>query len=99
MKKSQCLEVRFARQPSFVGREVAGEFILVPIIRRSEDVDCIYNLNEVGALIWQLLDGQRTAAEIGEQIVSEFEVDPARAEADLLELLQQLESVGAITPV
>ena len=59
-------------------------------------MDSIYTLNEVGARVWELLDGQTPLGEIRDTIVEEFEVGPEEAEADLLAFVQQLVRVGAV---
>jgi hypothetical protein len=96
MTQATYLEKRFAREPSIVSRQIAGESILVPIRQRAGEVESIYTLNEVAAWAWELIDGHRQAAEIRDLIVAEFEVGPEEAGADLVEFLQQLESVGAV---
>jgi len=93
---SAYLERRFAKDPSIVARKIADEFILVPIRRKAGDLESIYTLNEVAARIWELVDGQKRVHDIRDVIVEEFEVGPEQAEADLVELLQQLEQVGAV---
>lgn len=95
----EYLTKRFAKSDSIVSRSVAGEFILVPIRQRGEDVDCIYTLNEVGARIWELIDGRRTLGGIRDGIIEEYDVAREVAEQDMLELLKQLESVEAIEEV
>nr|MBU1328190.1 PqqD family protein [Candidatus Omnitrophota bacterium] len=40
---------------------------------------CFYRLNEVGAKIWQLLDGKNTIGEITDAIVNEYDVDKDKA--------------------
>jgi hypothetical protein len=57
----------------------------------------IYTLNETASRIWELIDGQRSLAEICQQITDEFEIDPSQAESDLSELIQSLVEIGAIT--
>ena len=47
-------------------------------------------LNAVGARIWDLVDGQRTAGEIALQLAQEFAVDLETAEQDTLVFLNQL---------
>jgi hypothetical protein len=89
----------FAKSDSIVSRRIAGEFILVPIRKRGEDVDSIYTLNEVGARIWELLDGERSVENIRDQIAAEYDVTPEEAEQDIAELLLQFESVGALKEV
>ena len=86
----------FARDEAIVARRIGDEFILVPIRQQAGDLNSIYTLNEVGACVWELLDGQTPLREIRDAIVQEFEVDPADAEADLLAFVQQLARVGAI---
>ena len=55
----EALEKCFSKEDNCVTREIAGETIIVPIKGRVGDLDSIYTLNEVGTLIWQLIDGQR----------------------------------------
>ena len=82
-----------------MARQIAGEFILVPIRQSAGEVESIYTLNEVGTRIWELLDGQRSLLQIRDLLVDEFEVSPEEAETDLLEFMQGLESVAAVQGV
>jgi pyrroloquinoline quinone biosynthesis protein D len=50
-----------------------------------------FTLNEVGARIWELADGSRSAREIAEVLVGEYEAPLEAIEADTLELLAELE--------
>jgi hypothetical protein len=43
-----------------------------------------------------LIDGQHSTGEVLEQVVSEFDIDPAEAERDLMELLHDLCEIGAL---
>lgn len=87
----------YQKSEDIVSRTIVDEVILVPIRRRGEDVDSLYTLNEVGARIWESIDGTRQVREIRDLIVAEFDVTGAQAEADLLTLLDQLSQIGAIT--
>lgn len=80
------------KDPNTVSRKIADEVILVPIRYNVGDLESIYTLNEVGAFIWELIDGNRKVKEIQVMIVDEFEVSPQQAETDLIEYIQQLES-------
>jgi len=79
-----------------VSRIIAGEAVLVPVARNSDEVDSIYTLNETASTIWGALDGQRTLAEIIDLIVAEYEVTREQAEVDLYELVAQLSEVQAV---
>ena len=93
------LDTCYRKSPSIVSREIAGETILVPIRQNVGDMVSIYTLNETAAYAWALIDGQRPVQVIRDQIVAEFEVGAEEAERDLLELLAQLESFGAVERV
>ena len=99
MRDRPYMNKRFARSDSIVSRSIAGECILVPIRQKGEDVDSIYALNEVASRVWELIDGERTMEEVGDHIVAEYDVAPEVAEQDMVELLMQLESVGAVKEV
>ena len=87
------------KDPSFVSRRIADEVILVPISRKVGEIDCLYALNEVGARIWDLIDGDRSLQELRDAILGEFEVSETEAQEDLTVLIEQLKEIGAIQEV
>ena len=87
---------RYVRDPDFVHRRIVDEVILVPIARNFGDLESIFTLNDVGARIWELLDGDRSVDEIIEMIVAEYVVDRETAGGDVAEFLDQLEHIGAV---
>jgi hypothetical protein len=89
----------FARSERMVGRQVADEFILVPLVGRGADVDSILNLNRVGTFIWEAIDGRRDGTALVEALVERFEVDPERAAQDYLEFVGKLLSLRALREV
>ena len=93
------LDYCYQKAPDMVSREIAGEVILVPIRRNVGDLESVYTLNETAALAWTLFDGSLTVNQIQDKIVSEYEVDEDEAQRDLIELIQQLEEIGAIVKV
>lgn len=93
------LSDRFKQNPNMVSREIQGEVILVPIRQDVGDFESIYTLNETAARTWALLDGTRTLNDISKQIIAEFEVADREAQNDLLELLAQLQEIGAVDSV
>ena len=91
------LDKVYSKSDSIVFRKIADEFILVPIRQNVGDLESIYTLNETAARIWELIDGKIEVGKIKEKIVEEFEVTPEEAEKDIMEHLQQLEGIKAIT--
>lgn len=90
------LENCFKKDQNIVSRKIADEVILVPIQRNVGDLESIYTLNEVGAFIWNTIDGKRKLSEIRDLIVEEFDVGKAEAEKDLMEFIAQLSKIEGI---
>jgi len=74
-----------------VSRLIDGEAVLV-----HPGQGVVRVLNQVGATLWELTDGQRSAAELADALVAEYDVDPARAQADVLAFLADLADRGVI---
>lgn len=96
---SPSLQSVFVRSERMVGRAVADEFILVPLVGRGADVDSILNLNRVGTFIWEAIDGRRDGAAVVAALVERFEVDSARAAEDYLDFVGKLVSLHALREV
>ena len=86
----------FRKNDNFVFRQIDDETILVPIKNNVGDMDSIYNLNEVGAFVWEHLDGDKTLLDIKSMVAEEFEVAQEDAERDLMEFVGQLEEIEAV---
>lgn len=88
----------YIKNPDFIFRKISEEMLLVPLRTNTKDL-CIYTLNELGARIWELLDGKRKVSEIKDKIIEEFEVDSKEAEKDLVEFLERLKEIKAIQEI
>lgn len=78
--------------PAIVGRLVDGEAVLVLPAQGKVKV-----LNEVGARIWSLLDGRRSLRQIAAVLCAEYQVEPAEADANVLEFAAELVRRSIIT--
>jgi hypothetical protein len=90
------LQKTYGKNENFVYRRIGDETVLVPIKDNVGDMGSIYNLNEVGAFIWERIDGRRRLTDIKEMMIAEYDVGSAQAEKDLLELIGQLEEIGSV---
>ena len=90
------LDSTYTQDPSIISRLIDDEVILVPIRQNVGDLESIYTLNETAARFWELLDGQRTLADICDLVVVEYEVDPEEAQSELVEFIEQLEEFDAV---
>ncbi len=86
----------YEHDPNVVSRSIAGETILVPIHKNVGDMESIFTLNETAAQVWELIDGQRSLAEIHKQMVKDYDIDPLQAEQDLGELIESLLEIGVL---
>src|SRR5262249_60437004 len=85
-----------ARYPHVVSRRIGVEVIVLPIRKNLGDLDSIYTLNDVGARIWELLDGRRSLREIRDVIVGEYQVTAQVATVDLEAFVEHLTAIGAL---
>lgn len=74
-----------------VAREVAGEFIIIPITSGIGDLeDEIFTLNETGRAIWDKLDGNKSLKEVAKALASDFRGSPGEIEKDVAGLAAEL---------
>jgi hypothetical protein len=93
------LDSVYARNDRVVSRKIIDELILVPIRQSVAEMETLYTLNEVGARVYELIDGKRPVREIVEAIVSEFDVAFETAEADVREFIAQLLQIEGIREI
>jgi hypothetical protein len=85
-----------SKEDGLVTRNIAGETIIVPVRSNVAEIDSIYTLNEVASLVWGMIDGRTTVAQLADAICESYEVTQEEAAKDLDELLGTLESAGLI---
>ena len=80
-----------APSEEIVAREIEGELFIVPLASGIGDVDDeLFNLNETGNAIWQLLDGKRTLQDVARELAAEFEFAAGEIERDVIGLVEEL---------
>lgn len=87
------------RNPDFIFRNVAGEAVLIPLLKNVADLEAIYTLNEVGVFIWERLENPVTIDELTHEIMMEFEVDQDVLEADMKQFIHELKESKIILEV
>jgi hypothetical protein len=86
----------YSRNHDVVNRSIAGETILVPIKNHTGNLGSIYTLNEVGGLIWEMIDGHTPLQKIVESVIATYQVTDDEAVRDVSNFLSSLESAGLI---
>jgi hypothetical protein len=84
------------RSESVVARVVAGETLIVPVRAKVGDLASIYSFNATGTLIWKLLQSPKTVEQLTAAIAQEYEVDPAQAERDVTDFVNEMKAVGLV---
>jgi len=98
MSHDNTLDIRFQRRSTMVTRRVAGEIILVPIVRQVKDDPSLFTLDEVAAFLWDQLETRPTGSELVRKLHSVYDVAPEQAENDVRQFLKQLQDIDAIEP-
>ena len=74
----------------YVLREIAGEYLLIPVELEDGSQSQMAVLNEVGAFLWELLKEPQTVDTMAKAITGEYEISREEAEADICEFLDHL---------
>ena len=80
----------------FVAREVAGEYILVPVGKTTLDMNGMMTLNKVGAFLWERLPTAENEAALVDAVLVEYEAERSEVEKDVSEFLSKLRELKII---
>ena len=70
-------------------QEIGGEGVILDLASST-----YFGLDEVGVRLWQLLQSNPDLQDACDTLLSEYEVDSAQLEQDLLKLVAQLSEAG-----
>ena len=84
----------FRRSSRQVSCDLNGEAAILQL-----DQSVYFGLKGVGAQVWLALEKPRSLAELNRLVCKEFDVDAARAEADLMKFLSELQAAGLVERV
>lgn len=83
----------FRKKNECVLKKAGNEFLLVPIADNIASMNSLYTLNEVGAFIWEKIDGSKTLAEIVQEVIAEYDVDEKTASQDILHFTEKIKDL------
>ena len=75
----------------YILREIAGDYIIVPVRAAALEFNGMITVNETGAFLWEKLREGTTREELLHAMLEEYEVSEKEAEADIQEFLQMLQ--------
>ena len=83
------LTQQLLRSEDVLFQNLDGEAVLLDLASET-----YFGLNKVGTRVWELMESSPTLDAISTQLQSEFGVEPARVNADLLDLATRLIEAG-----
>src|ERR1700716_668319 len=79
--------VFWQKNPALAWREIDDETIII-----SPNDSVMHELNDTGSFLWKNIDGRKSAAELAELLVENYDVTPDIALSDTEALLQEMSS-------
>ena len=86
--------VFWQKNPALAWREIDEETVII-----SPNVSVMHELNDKGSFLWKNIDGKKSAAELAELLVENYEVTPDIALSDTQALLQEMSSRQLVVTV
>lgn len=78
------------RSPSVVTRKTGNEYVLVPVTNNIADMNSVYTLNETGAFLWELIDGENNIEDMVEAVIREYDIGEQTATADVFSFINEM---------
>ena len=86
--------VFWQKNPALAWREIDDETVII-----SPNDSVMHELNDTGSFLWKNIDGKKSAAELAELLVENYEVTPDIALSDTQALLEEMSSRKLVVTV
>ena len=86
----------FKISSEYLIREIAGEQIIIPVGRETENFDGLISVNEVARTLWEMLQKGSDFQGLVHGICAEYEVDEETAGRDIRVFLEKLQANGIL---
>lgn len=80
----------------FAVREIAEDFVLVPLGAAALKLSGMITTNAVGAFLWEQLVSETTEEAMVKRLIEEFQVDAVTATNDVKEFVSQLQELDLV---
>lgn len=74
----------------FLLKEIAGDYMVVPVGDNLVDFNALIALNDTGAYLWEQLKDDKTQEQLADALLKEYDVDRASAISDVNEFIDSL---------
>ena len=75
---------------NIIFRKIEDEYILVPMLASADEVEHIFNLNKIGAAVWERIDGVKSVRKIVAELSDEYDAGPGVIGAEVIEFLNDI---------
>ena len=79
---------------SYFLKNIKDRYMIIPTTNNNVNMDKIYNINEIGARIFELLSIDKNTDEIIEILLTEYAIDIDTLKNDVLEFISELKKRG-----
>ena len=86
--------VVWQKNPDLAWREIDDETVII-----SPHDSVMHELNDTGSFLWKSIDGKKSAAELAELLVENYQVAPDVALSDAQALLEEMSSRKLVVTV
>ena len=80
----------------FMLREIAGEYIVVPVGKAAVDFNGIVTLNSTGAFLWKQLTTDQKTSDLLDAIIKEYQVEEEIAYKDIQDFIHTLKKASLL---
>ena len=81
---------------NFLLREVAGTWMVLPLLQDTLDFNGMIRLNGSGAVLWKCLEQGGDRQALNEALTSRYKVSFEQASGDVEEFLEMLKKIGCL---
>ena len=80
----------------FMSRQIAGQWVVVPLGERVVEFNGIMSLSESGALLWKLMEKETAEDDLVQVILQEYDIDENTARTDVRNFVADLSEKGLL---
>ena len=83
-------------EKEYVLREIAGDYIIIPVGTTVFEFNGLITVNEVGVFLWKMLQKEVTMEELVQGVLKEYDVEEEVARNDIEEFVEKLSNAGVL---
>lgn len=79
---------------NFILKKVCDEAMIIPLVDGGMDMSKVFNINEIGVIIYEGLENNKTIEQIKDDIISEYDIDEETVLNDINDFIAELKQKG-----